>query len=67
MAAQLYLVLGGDVLLIEVDLAGRGLDEAVDHLQRGGLAAAGRSDQNGHLALLDLKGQVVQDLLAAIG
>ena len=67
MAAQFHLVLGGDVLLVEVDLARRGLDEAVDHLQRGGLTAAGRPDQDSHLALLDLEGQVVQNLLAAVG
>ena len=66
-AAQLHLVLGGDVLSIQIDPARGGLDEAVDHLQRGGLSAAGRADEHRHLALLDLKGEVVQDLLAAIG
>ena len=64
--AQLHLVLGGDVLAVEIDLSRRGLDEPVDHFQSGGLAAAGGSDEDGHLALLDLEGQVVQDFLAAV-
>ena len=67
MAAQLHLVLGGDVLSIQIDPARGWLNEAVDHLQRGGLSTAGRADEHRHLSLLDLKGEVIQDLLAAVG
>ena len=49
-AAQLDRVGGGDVLAVDLDGAGRRLDEAVDHLQRGRLAAARRADQHHHLA-----------------
>lgn len=35
-----------DVLPTDQDPPGGGLDEAVDHLQRGGLAAAGRADEH---------------------
>ena len=66
-AAQLHLVLGGDVLSIQIDPARGWLNEAVDHLQRGGLSTAGRADEHRHLSLLDLKGEVIQDLLAAVG
>ncbi|CAN5256622.1 hypothetical protein BH20ACT8_BH20ACT8_12860 [soil metagenome] len=53
-AAQLVGVDVGDVLAVEDDPARRGLDEAVDQLHRGGLAAAGRPDQDDDLALRDV-------------
>ena len=43
-AAQLHPVLGGDILAVYIDLAAGGFNQAVDHLQRGGLAAAGRAE-----------------------
>ena len=42
-----------DVAAVERDAPARGLDEARDHLQRGGLAAAGRTEQRNELAFLD--------------
>ena len=65
--AQIYFVLGGDVLAVQIDLSTGGLNEAVDHFQRGGFAAAGRTDEHGHLTVRDLKAQIVQDLLGAVG
>ena len=67
MPAQIHLVLGGDVFAIQIDLPAGGLDEAVDHFQRGGLAAAGRADEHGHLTVRDLKAQIVQNLLGTVG
>lgn len=66
-AAQLHPVLGGDILAVYIDLAAGGFDQAVDHLQRGGLAAAGRADQDRHLPLLDFKGDVVDNFLTPVG
>jgi len=37
------------------------IDEAVDDLQRGRLAAAGRSDERERLAFADREGQPIQD------
>ena len=48
-AAQLHLVLGGDVLLVQIDLSRVGLDQTVYHLQCGGLTAAGGADEHGEL------------------
>ena len=56
---QLIAVDGGDVLAVQIDMAAVGLDEAVDHLQGGGLAAARGADKYGKLTLLDFKGNVV--------
>ena len=64
---QLYLVLGGNILTIEINFALGRFDEAIDHFQCSGLAAARGSNQNGHLAFLNLKRQVVQNLLTAVG
>ena len=66
-AAQLHPVLGGDILAVYIDLAAGGFNQAVDHLQRGGLAAAGRADQDRHLPLLDFKGDVVDNFLTPVG
>ena len=43
-----------------------GLDQAVDHFQGGGLAAAGRADEDGKLPLFDFKIQVVENGLVSI-
>ena len=48
-AAELHRVEGRGVDVVEQDAAARGFDEAVDHAQGGGLAAAGRADQREHL------------------
>ena len=58
-APELDGVDGGYVVPVqEYPAAGR-LDEPVDHLHRGGLAAAGRSDERDQFALGDLERQVV--------
>ena len=67
MPAQVHLILGGDVLAVQIDLSAGGFNEAVDHFQGGGLSAAGGANQNGHLSVRDLEGQIVQNLLGAIG
>ncbi|MNJ80515.1 hypothetical protein D3C77_789230 [compost metagenome] len=43
----------GDVAAVEDDAATGDLDEASDHLQGGGLAAAGRAEQGDKLAFFD--------------
>jgi hypothetical protein len=48
--AQLVGVDAGHVLATEQDPAGAGLDDPVDHLHRGGLAAAGRAHEDRELA-----------------
>src|SRR2546421_505069 len=48
----------GDVLALEEDPAGGRLDQPVDHLHRGGLAAARRTHQRDQFALGHLEGQV---------
>src|SRR5690606_28978725 len=58
-AAELVRVRVRDVLAVQVDAAGRGLDQAVDQLHRGGLAAAGGPDEGDDLAFGDVHGQVV--------
>ena len=64
---ELVAVHGGDVLAVETDVPAVGLDEAVDHFQGGGLAAARGADEDGELAVLNLKGDVVDDLLSPVG
>ena len=49
----------GDFLVAEADGAGGDLLEAADHAQRGGLAAAGRTEQGEELAALDVERQIV--------
>ena len=58
-AAQLDRVGVGDVLAVEPDPAGGGLDEPVDHLERRGLAAARRADEADHLAARDVEVELV--------
>jgi hypothetical protein len=58
-APQLVAVDAGDVLVAEHHAALGGLDEAVDHLQRRGLAAAGRADEHDDLARGDLERDAV--------
>src|SRR5581483_7766637 len=57
-AAQLVDVVGAGVAAVEQDGPAAGLDEAVDHLQRGGLAASRGPDQDHDLAVGDLQGEV---------
>ena len=58
-AAELIPVRLGHVLAPQIDVPAVGLDEPVDHLQGGGLSAAGRADEDGELPLFDFKIQVV--------
>lgn len=57
--AQLYRIGVRDVLAAEQDPARGRLDQPVDHLHRGGLAAAGRAHEGDQLALRHLEGQVL--------
>ncbi len=50
LAAQLDGICPGDILAVELDASSRWLDEPVDHLQRRGLAAPGRSYQRDQLS-----------------
>ena len=52
-------VLSHDVAAAHEDLAARGLDQAVDHLEAGGLAAAGRPDEDADLARRYFEAQIV--------
>ena len=56
-AAQLVTVHARDVVPVDHDAAARGLDEPVDHLQRGGLAAPGGAHEHDHAAGRDLQGE----------
>ena len=60
-AAQLHLVLGADILSVDADRTAVRLQQAVDHLHRGGLAAAGRTDQHHELSIRDGEVQVFED------
>src|SRR5256885_7984588 len=51
--AQIALAQGIDVLAIDHDAPGRGLDEAVEHAHQGGLARARQAHDDGDLARLD--------------
>ena len=66
-ASQLVRVALGHVLPVEDDASGGRLDDAVDHLHGGGLAAAGRPDQDHDLALGHLEGEAVNRRLALTG
>ena len=49
----------GDIVLTEEDLARGGLLQAGDHVQRGGLAAAGGAQKADQLAVGDLEGEII--------
>jgi hypothetical protein len=55
----------GDVAAIERDAPAGGFDEARDHLQRGGLAAAGRTEQRNELAFFHRQVEVGDGLQLA--
>ena len=57
--AQLDRVDVGHVLAVEEDAPAGRLDEPVDHLHGGRLAAARRPDEHAQLALADLEAEVV--------
>ena len=57
----------GDVLALDEDAAGRGLLEAVDAAQEGGLAGPGRSDHADHLTRFDPEIDSPEDLEVAEG
>ena len=59
-AAQLHRVGVGDVHAVEVDPPGRRLDQPVDHLQRGRLAAARRTHQADQCAARDVEVELVR-------
>ena len=52
---QLVAVDGGDILAVQADAAAVGLNQAVNHFQGGGFAAAGGADEDGELPLLNFK------------
>ncbi|BCB85639.1 hypothetical protein Psuf_029520 [Phytohabitans suffuscus] len=56
--AQLDRVDLGDVLAVEQDPAGGGLDQPVDHAEHRGLATARRSDEDHELAGAHLQAEV---------
>ena len=66
MPPQFHLVLGVDILPVDADGAGIGLQQAVDHLHGGGLAAAGRADQDHELSVWNGEIQVLEDRGLAI-
>ncbi len=55
-----------DVLAVQVDAAGRRLDQSVDHLHGGRLAAAGRPHERDELARLDVQAEL-RDGRGAVG
>ncbi len=59
----------GDVLALQIDVAGGRRLEAPEHAQQGGLAAATRSEQGKNFALLDVEMNVIDrdDLIEATG
>lgn len=58
-AAQVAGTRGKNVLAVEVDAAGRGLDQAEDHASEGGLAATGLADQTQGLAGMNVERHVI--------
>ena len=65
-AAQLDLVLLGDILPIHKNTSAVRLDQPVDHFERRCLAAAGRADQDGESVVRNLEAQIENHLLAPI-
>ena len=59
----------GDVVTREQDAPARRLDQPVDHLEGGRLAAPRRADEHAHLALVDVEVQLVDgdDVAEALG
>jgi hypothetical protein len=57
----------GDVALADGEFAGARRDEARDHAQRRGLAAAGGAEQDQELAVGDIDGDVVDHGEVAVG
>ena len=66
-AAQSHLVLLCDVFSIYVDVTGVWLNETVDHFEGGGFSTARWPDQDDKFTVWDLKTQVKDHLLVAIG
>ena len=64
--AELLATQGGDVGAVEDDAALRGVDQAVDQAQEGGLAGAGATDDADHLAGFDADVDAVDGTLVAI-
>ncbi len=56
----------GDVVAVELDDAAVGLDQPGDHVERGGLAGAVRSEQADRLAAPDIEADVLDDLASAV-
>ena len=56
----------GDVLAVEQDAPAADLDEAGDHLQGGGLAAAGGAEQGDEFAALDGQGRTGHRVAVAV-
>ncbi len=57
--AQLHRVGAGDVVAVDEDLSAGRVDHSVDHAQDGGLAAAGRPDEDDELARRDDQAEIV--------
>ena len=66
-AAQGYLILLCDVFSIYVDVTGVWLNETVDHFEGGGFPTARWPDQDDKFTVWDLKTQIKDHLLVAIG
>ncbi len=65
--AAFFRAQGSDVAALEQDAAMGGLHKAGDHLQGGGLAAAGGPEQGEELAAPDLQAQVFDGVEGTIG
>ena len=64
-AASSFGLLVKDKRVVDKDLSVAGLDEPVDHLQRGGFAAAAGAQQDQRFALSDFKGNAIHCLYLA--
>ncbi|EWS64420.1 hypothetical protein Y695_02332 [Hydrogenophaga sp. T4] len=58
---------GFDALAVEQDLPTIGAQQAHDHVERGGLARAVGAQQADHFTFVDLEGDILDHLAAAIG